>query len=58
MLYNIYWTYKLHKIGFINKSRSFLYRITQARRVEKKVFEVEREANMESLENKEDKLQR
>ena len=58
MLYNIYWTYKLHKIGFTNKSDRFLYRITQAWHVEKKVFEVEREAKMESLENKEDKLQR
>ena len=58
MLYNTYWNYKLHKIGFTNKSDRFLDRITQAWRVEKKVFEVKREANMESLDQMEDKLQR
>ena len=58
MLYNIYWNYKLHKIGFTNKSDRFLYRITQEWHVEKKVFEVKREANMESLYHMEDKLQR
>ena len=58
MLYSIYWTYKLHKIGLTNKSDRFLYRITQAWHVEKKVIEVKREANKESLDLMEDKLQR
>ena len=58
MLYNIYQMCKLHKIGFTNKSDRFLYRITQAWHVEKKVVEVKREANKESLDRMEDKLQR
>ena len=58
MLYNTYWNYKLHKIGFTNKSDRFLYSFTQAWWVEKKVFEVNREANMKSLYHMEDKVQR
>ena len=49
---------QLHKIGFTNKSGRFLYRTTQAWQVEKKVTEVKREANKESLDRMEDKLQR
>ena len=58
LFYNIYWTYKLSKLGFTNKSDRFLYRITQARHVEKKWFYKSRDANMESLEHLQDKLQR
>ena len=39
-------------------SDRFLYRPTQAWWLEKKVFKVKREANMESLYHMEDKLQR
>ena len=58
LFYNIYLTYKLRKLGFTNKSDRFLYRITQAWHVEKKWFYKSRDANMESLEHLEDKLQR
>ena len=40
------------------KTGRFLYRTTQAWQVEKKVIEVKREANKESLDRMEDKLQR
>ena len=45
LFYNIYWTYKLRKLGFTKKTDCFLYRITLAWHVE-------------SLEHLEDKLQR
>ena len=58
MLYNVYWTYKLHKIGFtISLPVSFTESLKHGM-WKRKYLKLKTEANMESLETMEDKLQR